>query len=150
MSLSANITNSVLFGKRAQSYLPLCLVIYLTAKGFSPGLPGFRCIFLSLTGCPCPACFLTRSVAAAFSGQFGLSLQYHLLGIPIALFLVFYSVSSIKAKQLSSLGWKPRIVGAIAVVFLIYWLVRIAATFILGAPAILSFPEQINNIQALG
>jgi len=141
MPLSANITNSVLFGKRARSYLPLCLVIYLTAKGFSPGLPGFRCIFLSLTGCPCPACFLTRSVAAAFSGQFGLSLQYHLLGIPIALFLAFYSVSSIRAKQLRPLSWKPKIVGAISALFLIYWFVRVAVTFVLGAPALLSFPR---------
>ena len=141
MLLSENITNSVLFGKRARSYLPLCLVIYLTAKGFSPGLPGFRCIFLSLTGCPCPACFLTRSVAAAFSGQFGLSLQYHLLGIPIALFLAFYSVSSIRAKQLRPLSWKPKIVGAISALFLIYWFVRVAVTFVLGAPALLSFPR---------
>lgn len=140
MPLSANITNSVLFGKRAQSFLPLFFVVYLTAKGFSPGLPGFRCIFLSLTGCPCPACFLTRSVAAAFSGQFGLSLKYHLLGLPIALVLGLYCASSLRAKRLKSFSLKPRTVGMIAVVFLTYWLIRVMATFVFGAPKFLSFP----------
>lgn len=140
MPLSANITNSVLFGKRAQSFLPLCLVIYLTAKGFNPGLPGFRCIFFSLTGCPCPACFLTRSVAAAFSGQFGLSLQYHLMGLPIAIYLLACSALSIKAKRLKTLMWSPKNIGWLAVVFAFYWLLRLMTTFVFKGPAFLSFP----------
>jgi hypothetical protein len=34
-------------------------------------LPRPACVFHALTGCPCPGCGTTRSMAYAFSGQFG-------------------------------------------------------------------------------
>ena len=42
------------------------------------------CLFTTATGIPCPACGITRSVAASARGDLSMSLAYHPAGIGIA------------------------------------------------------------------
>ncbi|NJN76235.1 MAG: DUF2752 domain-containing protein [Synechococcaceae cyanobacterium RL_1_2] len=45
-----------------------------------------KCLFLTLTGIPCPGCGLTRSFTAIAGGNIPLALQHHLFG-----WLLFFS-----------------------------------------------------------
>jgi hypothetical protein len=47
------------------------------ASWFALGLPWPRCLFIALTGHPCPTCGATRSAIAFFHGQFLTALQWN-------------------------------------------------------------------------
>lgn len=46
------------------------------------------CIFKNLTNIPCPGCGLGRATLALFNGNFIQSLHYHILGIPLTIFVI--------------------------------------------------------------
>ncbi len=50
----------------------------------------FPCPLKFFFGIDCPACGLTRSTLAALCLDFNISLSYHFLGIPLAIFSVFF------------------------------------------------------------
>lgn len=46
------------------------------------------CIFKNLTNIPCPGCGLGRATLALFNGNFIQSFHYHILGIPLTIFVI--------------------------------------------------------------
>ena len=121
--------------------LPSSLTLYLWLKGVHPALPGFSCPFHSLTGIPCPTCFLTRATSDALHGDLGSSIGHHAFGPLAAIALLFWSVQSIKHRRLFPLRTKalPFIIGSI--VFLVYWLLRLGLTFGVGLRGFPAFPS---------
>lgn len=54
------------------------------------------CIFKTVTGISCPACGMTRSFLCIFQFDFLTSIWHNLLGIPLFIFLAFFSFMLIK------------------------------------------------------
>ncbi|MDH5655269.1 MAG: DUF2752 domain-containing protein [Spirochaetia bacterium] len=76
------------------------LIRFLSLGGLAAGwmLPpaGFSfsiCIFYNLTGLPCPACGLTRSVSHIVQGDFLHSLIYHPAGVLVAAVMLLFVLS---------------------------------------------------------
>lgn len=61
------------------------------------------CIFKNLTNIPCPGCGLGRATLALFKGDIIQSFHYHILGIPLTIFILFcfirLLIDSIKGKN---------------------------------------------------
>ena len=95
-------------------------------KGLHPDLPGLSCPLRSLTGVPCPTCFLTRATGAALTGDLSGSLQWHLFGPITALALVLWSVLALQQGRLIPKGlplWPiPWMGGGLTS----YWLLRLS------------------------
>ena len=104
--------------------IPTVLTTYLYLKNYY-SLPGISCPFRQITGVPCPTCFLTRSTCLAFQGDLENSFKMHLFGPFLALFLIIWSIRSIKTKKLFPFVVNERvlIIGSLSLIF--YWLIRI-------------------------
>src|SRR3954467_15254793 len=77
--------------------------VFFSMHGF--GLP---CMFLKMTGCPCPGCGLTRSVMAMMHGQVGESLRWHPLGpVLLAAMTVALVAAALPGKT------RDRVIGAV-------------------------------------
>ena len=118
--------------------LPLSLTSYLFFKQKFPWLPGYSCPIRHATGVPCPSCFLTRSICASLGGDFLNAFKIHLFGPPLAIFLVMWSILSLKRKKLLIINFKSKFFFIGFLFFLIYWAYRILMYFILGIDV---FPE---------
>ena len=108
---------------RRKYFLPSVLVSYLYFKNYY-SLPGISCPLRQITGIPCPTCFLTRSTCLAFQGDFENSFRMHLFGPFIALFLIFWSIKSIKTKQLFPFLITDKFLVISSLSLLIYWIYR--------------------------
>lgn len=111
-----------------------------TALAVSGGhIPGFHCPFRTLTGTPCPTCYLTRATAAALRGHLVEAAQLHLFGPAAAALLLVWSARGIRQRRLvpSPLPG-PVLVGA-APALMLYWLLRLVAHYGYGLPA---FPSH--------
>ena len=118
--------------------LPLSLTSYLFFKQKFPWLPGYSCPIRHATGVPCPSCFLTRSICASLGGDFLNAFKIHLFGPPLAIFLVMWSILSLKRKKLLIINFKRKFFFIGFLFFLIYWAYRIFMYFILEIDV---FPE---------
>jgi hypothetical protein len=111
-----------------------------TALAVSGGhIPGFHCPFRTLTGIPCPTCFLTRATATALQGNLVEAVQLHLFGPAVAALLLVWSARGImKGRLVHPPLPGPGLVVA-APTLMLYWLLRLVAHYGVGLPA---FPGQ--------
>lgn len=125
-----------------QAYLaPAGLTLYLMAKGCQPSLPGWPCPLRSLTGIPCPTCFLTRATAAALSGDLVGSIHWHAFGPLAAAALLGWSFTAIAQRRLLPRGLPTWPLGATALGLLAYWLLRLTLRFAFGVSGFPAFPQ---------
>lgn len=112
--------------------LPVSLTSYLFLKQKFPWLPGYSCPIRHATGVPCPSCFLTRSICASLGGDFLNAFKLHLFGPPLAIFLIIWSILSLRRKTFLKISFKNKFFYMGFLFFLIYWLYRLTMYFILG------------------
>ena len=118
--------------------LPISLTSYLFLKQKFPWLPGYSCPIRHATGMPCPSCFLTRSISASLSGDFLNAFKMHLFGPPLAIFLIIWSILSLRRKTFLKIKFKSKFFYIGFFFFLIYWVYRLIMYFILGVEV---FPD---------
>ena len=116
--------NIILFNLlRRKYFLPSVLVTYLYLKNYY-SLPGISCPFRQITGVPCPTCFLTRSTCLALQGDLENSFKMHIFGPFIALFLIIWSIKSIKTRKLFPFLINEKFLLIFSFSLLIYWIFR--------------------------
>ena len=116
--------NIILFNLvRRKYFLPSVLVSYLYLKEYY-SLPGISCPFRQITGVPCPTCFLTRSTCLAFQGDLENSFKMHIFGPFIALFLIVWSIKSIRTKKVFPFSINEKFLLIFSFSLLIYWIFR--------------------------
>lgn len=100
-------------------------------------LPLATCTFHSITGHSCLTCGMTRSLHAMAHGEFAASVRYHLMGPAVFLgmllcFVVFTAeaISGRRSAIRTSRKIRNQAVVAFAIVWLVYWGVRLAAEFV--------------------
>ena len=113
----------VFYFLRKKYFLPSMLVSYLYLKN-SYSLPGISCPLRQITGVPCPTCFLTRSTCLALQGDLEDSFKMHLFGPFIALFLIIWSIKSIKTKQIFPFLITEKFLMIFSLSLLSYWIFR--------------------------
>ena len=104
-------------------FLSSGLVSYLYLKNYY-SLPGISCPFRQITGVPCPTCFLTRSTCLAFQGDLENSFKMHIFGPFTALFLIIWSIKSIKTKKVFPFLINEKILLIFSFSLLSYWIFR--------------------------
>ncbi len=112
--------------------LPAFLTSYLWAKGKYQFLISFPvlCPFKLLIGIPGPTCYLTRATSAALQGNLIDSINLHLFGPLVALCLLLWSIKSIRYRNIFPYLINLKIITITSILFFIYWLFRIAMTFV--------------------
>jgi len=114
------------------------LLVGLTILFFVPPahLPVPPCAFHSVTGHSCMTCGLTRSLHAISRGEFVASLRWHLFGPAVFVtmllgFAVFTTeaVSGRASAIRTSSRTRNRILISLAVVWFIYWCIRLFMEF---------------------
>ena len=119
--------------------LPISLTSYLFFKQRFPWLPGYSCPIRHATGVPCPSCFLTRSICASLGGDFSNAFKIHLFGPPFAIFLIIWSILSLRRKSLLKINFKSKFFYIGFSFFLIYWIYRLTMYFLIGVKVFPSF-----------
>ena len=104
-------------------FLPSVLVSYLYLKNYY-SLPGISCPFRQITGIPCPTCLLTRSTCLALQGDLEDSFRMHIFGPFLALFLIIWSIKSIKSKKLFPFSVNEKFLLVFSFSLLSYWIIR--------------------------
>jgi hypothetical protein len=111
----------------------ICLIAVVQVGLVALGVRGWVCPLLSVTGCPCPGCGLTRASAALLRGDWRLSLTLHAFA-PIllaALALLGFSLflpSRLHLRLGAAIEKIERRTGFTTIVFvglLVYWIVRL-------------------------
>tara|TARA_A100001388_G_C28770402_1_gene503461 strand:+ start:579 stop:956 length:378 start_codon:yes stop_codon:yes gene_type:complete len=108
---------------RKKYFFPTVLVSYLYFKE-TYSLPGVSCPIRQITGIPCPTCFLTRSTCLALQGDLEDSFKMHLFGPFVALFLIIWSIKSIKTKKFFPFVITEKTLLIISFSLLSYWGLR--------------------------
>jgi hypothetical protein len=121
--------------------IPSALLGYLWVKGQQPGIPGLSCLMRSMTGIPCPTCFLTRATCSALTGNIAESVQHHAFGPIAAATLIYWAIWSIKAKQLVPNELKIKLFPISIAALIFYWIARLSATAWWPSVAIFHFPD---------
>ena len=123
--------------QRAGFLLPAGLTGYLWFKGLHPSLPGWPCPLRSLTGLPCPTCFLTRATSSSLQGDWSEALAQHAFGPLVAGALLVWSVQAIRRRRIWPGGLRLRAwQGAAGIGLLLgYWGVRMVLHYRLGIQA---------------
>ena len=103
--------------------IPSFLVSYLYLKN-NYSLPGISCPIRQLTGIPCPTCFLTRSTCLALQGDLEDSFKMHIFGPFVALFLIIWSIKSIKTKRIFPFLITERFLLIFLFSLVSYWILR--------------------------
>ena len=105
-------------------FLPSGVISYLFLKNYY-SLPGISCPIRQITGVPCPTCFLTRSTCLALQGDFENSFKMHIFGPFIALFLIIWSIKSIKTKKLFPFLINEKLFLVSLLSLISYWIFRL-------------------------
>ncbi len=108
---------------RRKYFLPSGFLIYLYLKNYY-SLPGISCPLRQFTGVPCPTCFLTRSTCMALQGDLEDSFKMHMFGPFLALFLVIWSIKSIKTKRVFPFLIKEKYLIIYLFSLIVYWILR--------------------------
>ena len=97
-------------------------------------LPLPVCLFHSITGHSCLTCGMTRSLHALLHGDLAASVRYHLFGPAIFLgilmcLMIFAAEAASGNSFVLCIGEKlrGRIIGTFAILWLVYWGIRLAA-----------------------
>ena len=120
-------------GHRRSGWISLGLLaaLVLRAQGVPLLLPG--CPLRTLTGIPCPTCFLTRSALATLHGDLGEALELHLFGPPLLLGLGWVGwrqgVLGRDLPRLGASGWLVLLGLGSGLGF--YWILRLTLWFVL-------------------
>ena len=122
---------------RRKYFLPFGFTSYLFLKNYY-SLPGISCPIRTITGVPCPTCFLTRSICASLGGDFFNAFKIHLFGPPLAILLIMWSILSLRRKKLLKINFKSKFFHIGFLLFLIYWFYRLIMYFFLGVKV---FPD---------
>ena len=128
--------------QRAGYLLPATVTGALWLKGLYPGIPGLSCPLRSLTGVPCPTCFLTRATVAALTGDLSSSLQWHHFGPVVAGGLVLWSAVALRQRRLFPLQPRSKAFIGIGIALVAYWIVRLALSYGFGCVDGLGFPAH--------
>lgn len=120
--------------------LPSTLLGYLWLKGYQPGVPGLSCLMRSMTGIPCPTCFLTRATCSALSGNLAESIQFHAFGPVAAASLIYWAILSAKERQFYPNQMKK--IPALCIIFglIFYWIARLISSQWIPSAIALHFP----------
>ena len=121
--------------ERCGPLLPLGATGVLVLKGLHPGLPGLSCPLRTLTGIPCPTCYLTRATAASLVGRLDDAVALHAFGPVLAAGLVLWSIQALRTGRLVPRmlrGWQLAAMGAL---LLLYWAGRMGLTYGIGLQA---------------
>jgi hypothetical protein len=111
-------------------------------SGLVPGLPGLPpCPLRSLTGIPCPGCFLTRATSAALAGDLQGSIELHAFGPPVAAGLLVWSLLAIRRRRLLPRQMGGLSLGLGVVVLILYWLLRLWLSFGIGMRGFPAFSQ---------
>ncbi len=109
------------------------LVLFLVPPVILP-LP--HCAFHSITGHSCLTCGLTRSLHAMLHGNLADSVRYHLFGPIVLLGMLFWlaifvleAVTGRRVMLFPGGKARNRLIGVFAILWLVYWGVRLAAEF---------------------
>ena len=109
------------------------LILFLVPPA---NLPLPACAFHSITGHSCLTCGMTRSLHAILHGDLAASIRYHLFGpvvfLGMLLCLVSFAAEAISGRRYAiPTGGKiwSRVVSMAAILWFVYWGVRIAAEF---------------------
>ena len=105
-------------------FLPSGVVSYLFLKNYD-SLPGISCPIRQITGVPCPTCFLTRSTCLALQGDLEDSFKMHIFGPFIALFLIIWSIKSLKTKKLFPFLITEKLLLISTLSLISYWIFRL-------------------------
>lgn len=127
--------------KGAGFCFPAMVTVGLALKGLNPWLPGLSCPLRSLTGVPCPTCFLTRATSAALIGQWPTAVRLHAFGPLVAVALVWWSITAIRQRRFLPRQLSGGPLAAASVVLVAYWLGRLVVTFGLGWRTFPAFPS---------
>ena len=109
------------------------LILFFVPPANLP-LPG--CVFHSITGHSCLTCGMTRSLHAILHGDLAASIRYHLFGpaifLGMLLCLMSFAAEAISGRRY--VRWSggkmwSRAVPMFAVLWFVYWGVRLAAEF---------------------
>ena len=132
------------FGRLRQlpALLPASLTTYLFFKGLHPSMPGFCCPMRSLTGIPCPTCFLTRATSAALTGDLTGSVQLHAFGPVFAIVAMWWSLTSIRHGRLVPTSLRARHLAVMTLTLLAYWFLRLWLRYGMGIEGFPSFPMR--------
>jgi hypothetical protein len=130
-TLTAPIFSSLI--KNRTAAIALTLIIVVQAGLMAGGLKGWPCPLLSVTGCPCPGCGLSRASLALLRGDWRLSLTLHAFAPILLAALALLGFSCLLPSQLhekfgDTIEKLERRTGSTAILLgglLIYWLVRL-------------------------
>ncbi len=82
---------------------------------------GVTCFFLRLTGVECPGCGLTRAAVSALKGDFKAAAGYNVMVFSLPLLAVYYFTDG----RLFGKKADAAVIGAVALGFLVNWLIKI-------------------------
>lgn len=116
---------------------PLSIAV-LTSRGGHFPLPS--CLFLALSGIPCPTCGMTRSVIATVQGQWGEAVRYHAFGPvllgSLGLLMLHLSLELVRGKSLQwpwqARWFRPLSFSILLLAYLGYYGVRLSSWLITG------------------
>jgi prepilin signal peptidase PulO-like enzyme (type II secretory pathway) len=95
---------------------------------YDPTLPWFpRCVFLQLTGLQCPGCGSQRALHALLTGSLIDAWHFNamvIILIPIALLAAVGNLMGSRMSRLNAAFHSPRIIMAIAVAIVVWWIAR--------------------------
>ncbi len=113
---------------RRKYFLPIGFTSYLFLKNYY-SLPGISCPIRTITGVPCPTCFLTRSTCLALKGDLDDSFKTHLYGPFLAIFLIIWSIKAIQKKHIFPFLINKNYILIITITLIIYWIFRLKNGF---------------------
>jgi len=87
-----------------------------------------QCPFRALTGYDCPGCGITRALHSALHGELLQAANHNLLMVLAAfisvVWIAFGAVQRRRGKEPPRLALPPRVIGAIGVVVVAFWVLR--------------------------